>query len=59
MKSTGEVLGVAHSFDDALLKALVASGLELKKNGGMFVTVRDTDKKEIVEIAGQFAKLRL
>ncbi len=57
MKSTGEVLGVAKNFDDALLKSLIASGLDMKKSGGVFITVRDSDKDEIVAIANKFSGL--
>lgn len=57
MKSTGEVLGIAKTFKEALLKGLVASGLKIKRNGGVFITVRDNDKPEIIKIADKFASL--
>ena len=57
MKSTGETLGIAKTFDEALLKGLVASGHSMKKTGGIFITVRNTDKEEIVEVAQKFNKL--
>ena len=57
MKSTGEVLGIAKNFHEALLKGLVASGLKLKRNGGVFVSVRDTDKPEVVDIAKRLSLL--
>ncbi len=44
MKSTGEVLGLARTFDDALYKGLVAAGYKMKKDGGVLITVRDSDK---------------
>ena len=57
MKSTGEVLGIARTFQDALLKGLVAAGQKLKKSGGVLITVRDTDKGEALEIARRFKAL--
>ncbi len=57
MKSTGEVLGIAHDFRDALLKGLTAAGQTLKKTGGVLVTVRDTDKEETLMLARRFADL--
>lgn len=50
MKSTGEVLGIAKTFDEALLKGLVAAGYKIKKQGGVLVSVRDKDKEEIYPI---------
>ncbi len=59
MKSTGECLGIARSFEDALYKGLVAAGysLEKKKGGGVLITVRDTDKQEIIYVAEKFEHL--
>jgi carbamoyl-phosphate synthase large subunit len=58
MKSTGEVLGIARSFPDALYKGIVGSGIKLpKKSGGILMTVRDTDKTELIPIAEEFEKL--
>ncbi len=57
MKSTGEVLGLAGSFEEALYKGLTAAGYRLKPNGGVFVTVRDTDKSEIGTVVKKFAEL--
>ncbi|MBQ8296643.1 MAG: carbamoyl-phosphate synthase large subunit [Ruminococcus sp.] len=57
MKSTGECLGIARNFEDALLKGLVAAGYDLKKEGGVLISVRDTDKQEIIPIAEQFARM--
>ena len=51
MKSTGEVLGLARTFDDALYKGLVAAGYKMKKDGGVLITVRDSDKPEAMELA--------
>ena len=57
MKSTGEVLGLARSFDDALLKGLVAAGYKMKKSGGVLITVRDSDKNEALHVADRFRSL--
>ena len=57
MKSTGEVLGIATTQEEAIYKGLIAAGYKLEKKGGVFITVRQTDKKEIGEIAQKFAEL--
>ena len=57
MKSTGEVLGIAPTMTEALYKGLLGAGYTFRHYGGIFITVRDTDKPEIVEIADKFAKL--
>ncbi len=57
MKSTGEVLGIAGSLEEALYKGLIAAGYKMKKDGGVFITVRDSDKAEIGEIAKKYADL--
>ena len=57
MKSTGEVLGIGRDLSEALYKGLVAAGYKMYKSGGIFITVRDSDKAEIVEIAKKFDTL--
>ena len=57
MKSTGEVLGIARTFDEALYKGLLAAGYKMKHEGGVLVTVRDTDKQEVVPIVEKYEKL--
>ncbi len=57
MKSTGEVLGIAGSLEEALYKGLIAAGYKMKKKGGVFITVRDSDKGEIGEIAKKYYDL--
>ncbi|MDD4545872.1 MAG: carbamoyl-phosphate synthase large subunit [Oscillospiraceae bacterium] len=57
MKSTGEVLGIGKSLDEALYKGLIAAGYEMKKQGGVLVTVRDTDKAEIVDTTKRYVEL--
>ncbi|MDE7329464.1 MAG: carbamoyl-phosphate synthase large subunit [Clostridia bacterium] len=57
MKSTGEVLGVATTLEEALYKGLVAANYKMKKKGGIFISVRNQDKDEIGEIAQKFEDL--
>lgn len=57
MKSTGECLGIAESFNEALYKAFLGAGINLPKHKNMIVTVRDEDKPEAVEIAKRFEAL--
>ena len=57
MKSTGECLGIAKNFEDALYKGLIAAGYNMKKSGGVLFTVRDTDKQEILYVAEKFERL--
>ncbi len=51
MKSTGEVMGVGKSFEEAYRKAVLGSGDDLPDSGLAFVSVRDADKPAIVEVA--------
>lgn len=55
MKSTGECLGIAETFNEALYKAFQGAGIKLPKHKNMIITVRDSDKPEMVDIAGRFA----
>ncbi|MCI8771283.1 MAG: carbamoyl-phosphate synthase large subunit [Lachnospiraceae bacterium] len=57
MKSTGECLGISKSFDEALYKAFLGSGVDLPKHKKMILTVKDADKLEAVDIAKRFKKL--
>jgi carbamoyl-phosphate synthase large subunit len=57
MKSTGEVLGIGKNLKEALYKGLIAAGYQLGKKGGVFMTVRDSDKAEISHVAKKFADL--
>ena len=57
MKSTGEVLGVATNFADAVYKGLVASGNQMDRKGGVLLTVRNRDKEEAVDIGRRFHDL--
>ena len=54
MKSTGEVLGIAKTFEDALLKGLVGAGYQMRTPGPgkcVLLTVKDSDKQELTDIA--------
>jgi carbamoyl-phosphate synthase large subunit len=55
MKSTGEILGIDKTFEGALYKAMVASGIQFKGDGLVLITVKDEDKTHAVEIARQLA----
>lgn len=58
MKSTGEVLGIAKNFHEALYKGIIAAGIKIPEPGsGILFTVRDTDKPELLELAEGFEKL--
>ena len=57
MKSTGECLGIAATFNEALYKAFLGAGINLPKHKNMIITVRDEDKQDVVEIARRFEAL--
>lgn len=59
MKSTGEVLGIAKTFEEALLKGLTAAGYQLKRKegGNVLITVKNSDQLEMLEVADKFEKL--
>ena len=57
MKSTGEVLGIGKDFAEALFKGLTAAKLKLNRTGGVFISVRNSDKDEIADIADRFRSL--
>ena len=57
MKSTGECLGVAPTFHEALYKAFLGAGVNLPKYKQMIITVKDADKGEAIGIARRFEKL--
>ena len=57
MKSTGECLGIAKTFNEALYKAFLGAGVNLPKYKNMIMTVRDDDKPEAVEIGRRFRAL--
>lgn len=57
MKSTGECLGIAKTFNEALYKAFLGAGVNLPKYKNMIITVKDADKGEAIEIGRRFEKL--
>ena len=57
MKSTGECLGIADTFHEALYKAFLGAGVDLPKHRKMILTVKDSDKLEAVEIGRRFMAL--
>ena len=57
MKSTGECLGIAKTFNEALYKAFLGAGIKLPKHKKMIITVKDADKPEAVGVAKRFEAL--
>ena len=57
MKSTGECLGIAETFNEALYKAFLGAGVNLPRYRNMIITVKDADKGEAIEIGRRFEKL--
>ena len=57
MKSTGECLGIAKTFQEALYKAFLGAGIDLPKYKQLIITVKDADKGEAIEIGRRFEKL--
>ncbi len=57
MKSTGEVLGIGKTLDEALYKGLLAAGYKMQKTGGILISVRDSDKPEISDVAKAYNEL--
>ena len=57
MKSTGECLGIAETFNEALYKAFLGAGINLPKYKNMIITVKDEDKEDIIPIARRFEAL--
>ena len=51
MRSTGEVMGMDRSLPIAFAKAMIGAGIDLPREGGVFLSVRDADKPAIVETA--------
>jgi len=57
MKSTGEVMGVGESFGEAFVKSQLAAGIKLPDSGRVFISVKNSDKGKVVEIARMLADL--
>jgi carbamoyl-phosphate synthase large subunit len=56
MKSTGEIMGIDSTFEAALYKAFIASGVNFKGQGSVLMTVQDPDKAAAVEIARKLSQ---
>jgi len=57
MKSTGEVMGVADNFGEAFAKAQLAAGQKLPTKGAVFISVTDTDKRHVAQVARKFVEM--
>ena len=57
MKSTGEVMGLDFSFERAFAKSQLGAGVRLPDAGGVFLSVRDTDKTAAVAVARRLVEL--
>ncbi|MCL2226681.1 MAG: carbamoyl-phosphate synthase large subunit [Oscillospiraceae bacterium] len=57
MKSTGEVLGIASTREEALYKGMRAAGYNMNKEGGIFISVKDQDKAQVIHVAHKFSQL--
>jgi len=57
MKSTGEVIGKDMTFEKALYKGLVASGIHIQPHGAVLLTVADKDKAEAIDLARRFVEI--
>ncbi len=57
MKSTGEVLGIGSTLEEAIYKGLIAAGYDMRRKGGLFLSVRDSDKLEAVDTARRYMSL--
>ncbi|MBA3775047.1 MAG: carbamoyl phosphate synthase large subunit, partial [Betaproteobacteria bacterium] len=57
MKSTGEVMGVGESFGEAFVKSQLAAGVKLPESGNVFISVKNSDKPKVVEIARMLADM--
>ena len=53
-KSTGDVMGIGDTFDNALLKGMIASGMRIKRTGSVLVCVNESDKSDTVKMAEEF-----
>ncbi|HPP44312.1 MAG TPA: carbamoyl-phosphate synthase large subunit, partial [Methanomassiliicoccaceae archaeon] len=57
MRSTGEVMGIDKDFASAMYKALISAGMKLPSEGGVYITVNDADKPEILDVARQLSRM--
>ena len=57
MKSTGETMGRGHDYAEALLKALVSTHVSLPKQGEVFLSLREKDKAELLDLVKELVKM--
>lgn len=57
MKSTGEVLGLGKNLEEALVKGLLAAGYTMNRSGGVLISVKNSDKRDMLDIAKKFNRL--
>lgn len=57
MRSTGEVMGIAPTFEEAFLKGQWGAGQKLPEGGKVFLSVNDRDKRFVAEVARQYVDL--
>lgn len=57
MKSTGEVMGIGHTYQEALYKAVIAANMHVPAGGNILITVSDRDKEEASRLAAGFVQL--
>ena len=57
MKSTGEVMGVGETFAEAYAKAQMGAGDVIETSGNAFISVRDRDKGDVIEVAQRLSAL--
>jgi carbamoyl-phosphate synthase large subunit len=57
MRSTGEVMGISEFFGEAYMKSMIAAGNTLPKEGNIFISVNDYDKKDVIPIAKRLSNL--
>jgi carbamoyl-phosphate synthase large subunit len=57
MKSTGEVMGVGHTFGEAFVKSQLAAGVRLPRTGKVFISVKESDRPYAIEIARELSEL--
>ena len=56
MRSTGEVIGIGNTYDEAIYKGFLASGMRLKRTGGVMISVADSDKPNSVAVGEAFLR---
>ena len=57
MRSTGEVMGIGETFEEAYAKANLGAGVSVPKSGRALISVRDSDKGRVLDLAKQMVAL--